>query len=212
MGPLMTVVLPAAISALAGGVSSWAQGKSQERQNAISTALQRQQMMMQQQQNTMQQAEDIENTRYATRYTEMQRERMNAALVNAVMNGMLISPPRWLAAPSAQSIRNTATQLNPQAMNYQPEAAPRESGLGQALGVLGGVVGAAGSAYMWNQMLNGQGGGKTGSITGGSKPVAQATPNTFSMPNLQLPQLLGGQPTQFQQYKKTSDLPPWRSR
>ena len=93
MGVFATVVLPAAISALASGVSSWAQGKSTERQNAISTALQRQQLMMQQQQQTMQQAEDVENTRYATRYSDMQKQRMNAALVNAVMNGMMISLP-----------------------------------------------------------------------------------------------------------------------
>ena len=208
MGPFATVVLPAAISALASGISSWAQGKSQERQNAISTALQRQQMMAQQQQAAMQQAEDVENTRYATRYSDIQKQRMNAALVNAVMNGMMISPPRWLAAPSAKSIRKTATELNPQAMNYQPEATPRESGLGQALGVLGGVVGAAGSAYMWNQMLNGQGGGKTGSISGGSKPATPTVSTGFQMPNLQLPQLLGGQPVQV----GLNGLPPWRSR
>jgi len=209
MGLFATVVLPAAISALASGISSWAMGKSSERQNAISIALQRQQMMAQQQQAAMQQAEDIENTRYATRYSDMQKQRMNAALVNAVMNGMMISPPRWLAAPSAKSIRKTATELNPQAMNYQPEATPRESGLGQALGVLGGVVGAAGSAYMWNQMLNGQGGGgaanntissKVGSTPGGAKYVPQ--------PTLQLPQLLGGQPAQV----GLNGLPPWRSR
>ena len=171
MGPLMTVVLPAAISALASGISSWAQGKSQERQNAISTALQRQQMMAQQQQAAMQQASEIENAQYATRYADMKQQQTKAAFLNGIMNSMLISPPRWLAAPSAKSIRKTATELNPQAMNYQPEAIPGESGLGRALGILGGVVGAAGSAYMWNQMLNGQGGGKTGSISGGTNPI-----------------------------------------
>ena len=207
----MTVVLPAAISALASGVSSWAQGKSTERQNAISTALQRQQLMAQQQQAAMQQATDIENTRYATRYSEMQKQRMNAALINAVMNGMMISPPRWLAAPTAKSIRKTATELNPQAMNYQPEAAPRESGLGQALGILGGVVGAAGSAYMWNQMLNGQGGGKTGSITGGTKPATTMPSAIIPQSNLQISPL-----SMLNKYRTTTptlgELPPWRSR
>lgn len=208
---IWNIVLPAAISALASGISSWAQGKSQERQNAISTALQRQQMMAQQQQAAMQQASEIENTRYATRYADMKQQQTKAAFLNGIMNSMLISPPRWLAAPSAQSIRNTATQLNPQAMNYQPEATPRESGLGQALGILGGVAGAAGSAYMWNQMLNGQGGGKTGSISGGTKPATTMPSAIMPQSNLQISPL-----SMLNQYRTTTpalgELPPWRSR